>query len=218
MRRILVPDHPVKRRYDAARRRSDAAERRRRVVEAARRLFTAQGFSRTPVTAVAEAAAVSPEMIYKAFGGKAGLVRAIWQGALAGVGPEHAERRADAVAASAASGAEIVEGWLRLALEVAPRATPVLALVRSAAEVDPEARVLLEEIERGRSERMLHNARALAAGGHLRPDLGVEAARDLLLVFSGDLYDRLVLRAGWAEEEYVATMTRMMAAALLRPA
>jgi AcrR family transcriptional regulator len=213
-----VAEHPVKRRYDAARRRRDAAERRRRVVEAAHALFTAQGFSRTTVVAVAEAAAVSPETIYKSFGGKAGLVRAIWQGALAGVGPEHAERRADAVAASAGSGTEIVEGWLRLALEVAPRATPVLALVRSAAEVDPEARGLLEEIERGRAERMLHNARALADGDLLRPDLSLEAARDLLLAFSGELYDRLVLRAGWEAEAYVATMTRMMAAALLRPA
>ncbi|WP_306231638.1 TetR family transcriptional regulator [Agrococcus beijingensis] len=211
-----MAEQPVKRRYDAARRREGAAERRRRIVEAARQRFTAQGFALTTVAAVAAEAGVSPETIYKSFGGKAGLVRAIWQSALAGVGPEHAERRADAVAASAGTGAEIVEGWLRLALEVAPRATPVLALIRSAAEVDPEARGLLEEIEGGRAERMLHNARALADGGHLRPDLSLEAARDLLLAFSGDLYERLVLRAGWDAEDYVATMTRMMAAALLR--
>ncbi|WP_310123373.1 helix-turn-helix domain-containing protein [Agrococcus sp. BE272] len=211
-------EQPVKRRYDAARRRDRAEERRREVVEAARRLFAAQGFARTTVGAVADAAGVSPETVYKSFGGKGGLVRSIWEGALAGGGPEHAEHRADAIAASAPDGEAIVEGWLRLALEVAPRASAVLALVRSAAEVDEEARALLDEIERGRSARMLHNARALADGGHLRPDLSVEAARDLLLVFSGDIYDRLVLRAGWDAEAYVATMTRMMSAALLRRA
>lgn len=213
-----MDEQPVKRQYDAARRRDRAAQRRSDVVEAAWQLFSTHGFSRGTVAAVAEAARVSPETIYKSFGGKGGLVRSIWERALAGTGAEHAERRADAIAATAPSGTTIVEGWLRLALEVAPRAGPVLALVRSAAEVDEEARGLLDEIELGRSERMLHNARALAAGGHLRPDLDVEDARDLLLLFSGDLYDRLVLRAGWDPEAYVSTMTRMMAAALLRQA
>ncbi|MEE3703884.1 helix-turn-helix domain-containing protein, partial [Pasteurella multocida] len=147
---------PVKRRYDAEQRRRRAAERRTRVVETARALFGQRGFSGTTVAAVAGEAGVSPETIYKSFGGKAGLVRSIWQDALAGAGPDHAERRADAVAASGRTGPEIIEGWLRLSLEVAPRAAPVRALVRSAAEVDAEAAQLLDEIERGRAERMLH--------------------------------------------------------------
>lgn len=208
----------VKRRYDAEQRRRRAAERRTRVVETARALFGQRGFSGTTVAAVAGEAGVSPETIYKSFGGKAGLVRSIWQDALAGAGPDHAERRADAVAASGRTGPEIIEGWLRLSLEVAPRAAPVRALVRSAAQVDAEAAQLLDEIERGRAERMLHNARELEAAGHLRPDLSVEHARDLLLIFSGELYDPLVLRAGWDIDDYVATMTRTMAAALLHRA
>jgi AcrR family transcriptional regulator len=216
MRRILVDDLPVKRRYDAEQRRRRAAERRMRVVQAARGLFAERGFSRTTVAAVASEAGVSPETVYKAFGGKAGLVRSIWQDALAGAGPGHAERRSDAIAASASSGLQIIEGWLRVALEVAPRAAAVLTLVRSAAAVDPEAAELLDEIERGRTERMLHNARALEAGGHLRSDLSAAQAAELLLIFSGEFYERLVLRAGWDVETYVAAMTRTMAAALLR--
>jgi len=211
-----VEARPVKRRYDAEQRRRRAAERRAGIVEAARSLFTQRGFSRTTVAAVASEAAVSPETIYKSFGGKAGLVRTIWQDALAGAGPDHAERRSDALAASASSGLQIIEGWLRLALEVAPRAAAVLALVRSAAEVDPEAAELLDEIERGRAERMLRNARALEDGQHLRPDLSVAQARDLLLIFSSEFYEPLVHRSGWDVDAYVAIMTRTMAAALLR--
>jgi AcrR family transcriptional regulator len=211
-----VEELPVKRRYDAEQRRRRAAEQRMRVVAAARELFAERGFSRTTVAAVAGEAGVSPETIYKAFGGKAGLVRAIWQDAIAGAGPEHAERRSDAIASSASSGPEIIEGWLRVALEVAPRAVAVLTLVRSAAEVDPEASELLDEIERGRAERMLHNACALEARGHLRPDVSAAQASDLLLLFSGEFYDRLVLRGGWDVDAYVATMTRTMAGALLR--
>jgi len=179
-------------------------------------MFAARGFSRTTVVAVATAAGVSPEMIYKSFGGKAGLVRSIWHDALAGSGPVHAERRSDTLAASSRSGSEIIEGWVRLSLEVAPPAVGVLALVRSAAEVDADAAGLLDEIERARAERMLHNARALADGGHLRHDVSIEQARDLLLIFSSEYYDRLVSRAGWDMDAYVATMTRMMSAALLR--
>ena len=210
-----MADQPVKRSYDAARRRMRAAERRTHVTETASVLFAAKGFSRTTVVAVATEAGVSPEMIYKSFGGKAGLVRSLWREALAGIGPD-AEQRADVLSASAVSGQAIINGWLRVSLEVAPRAAAVLALVRSAAEVDPEAMVLLDEIEHGRAERMLHNAQALADGGHLRPGLSVQHARDLLLIFSGEYYDRLVSRARWEVEDYVATMTRTMSAALLR--
>jgi AcrR family transcriptional regulator len=185
-------------------------------VEVASVLFASRGFSRTTVVAVATEAGVSSEMIYKSFGGKAGLVRSIWQDALAGSGQEHAEQRADVLSASTQRGSDIIEGWLRIGLEVAPRASPVLALVRSAAEVDPEAARLLDEIEQGRAERMLHNAQVLADSGHLSPELSVDQARDLLLIFSSEYYDRLVSRAGWDVDHYIATMTRTMSAALLR--
>lgn len=212
-----MSDRPVKRRtYDTTDRRRQAGERRARVVEEAAALFQAQGFARTTVDAVATQAGVSSEMIYKSFGGKAGLVRAIWHDALAGTGPDHAEERADVLSTTAHSGRAIIEGWLRLGLEVAPRGSRVLALVRSAAQVDPEAAGLLAEIEKGRGERMLHNARALEAGGHLRPDLPVEQARDVLLIFSAEFYERLVSYAGWDVEAYVVMTTRMMSAALLR--
>jgi AcrR family transcriptional regulator len=186
------------------------------VVRTAWGLFTSLGYGRTTVTAIAAAAEVSPETIYKTFGGKAGLVRVIWQEALAGAGAEPAEWRSDAMSASADTAPEIIEGWVRLGLEVAPRAGAVIALVRAAADVDPEAAVLLQEIERGRAERMLHNALVLGATGQIRPDLTTEQARDLLLLFTDDHYGRLVSQAGWSNDEYVATMTRVMSAALLR--
>lgn len=213
-----MTERPVKRNYDAAQRRERAAERRRQVVRSAWGFFSSFGYGRTTVSAVAAEAGVSPETIYKTFGGKAGLVRAIWQDALAGPGPEHAERRSDAMSARATTGSEIIEGWVRLGLEVAPRAGAVLALVRAAAEVDPEAARLLDEIERGRADRMLHNALVLGRTGQLRPELSKEQVRDLLLLFTDEHYARLVSRAGWSVDDYVATMTRMMSAALLRQA
>lgn len=63
---------------------------------------------------------------------------------------------------------------------------------------------------------MRHNAHVLAVNGQLRPDLSVDQARDLLLIFSSEYYDRLVSRAGWDVDDYITTMTRTMSAALLR--
>ncbi len=47
------------------------------VLEAAQRRFLRAGYGATTIAAIAADAAVSVETIYKAFGGKRGLVRAI---------------------------------------------------------------------------------------------------------------------------------------------
>ncbi len=60
-----APDNPV---------RSHAGRARRRP-----RLFLEGGCSTTTLAAIADAADVTMETIHKAFGGKRGLVRAIWQ-------------------------------------------------------------------------------------------------------------------------------------------
>ena len=203
------------RRYDASGRRRASAQRRLVVVGQARRLFLEHGFGGTTVAAVAQAAGVSVETIYKAFGGKAGLVRAVWEQALEGGGPVPAEERSDAVSAVADDPREVVATWARLSAEVGERAAPVLALVRAAAAADPEAAALLAEIDAGRVARMRHNADALARRGHLRPGLSVERAAQLMVAISGSLHDPLVGDAGWSAVEYAEVVERLLTAGLL---
>src|SRR6185436_2535194 len=92
----------VKRRrpYDAGRRREAALVRRAAVIDASRRLFLRDGFARTTVARIAADAGVSEETVYKTFGNKIALVRAIREQALAGAGPVHAERRSDRMQAT----------------------------------------------------------------------------------------------------------------------
>ncbi|MCV2395746.1 TetR/AcrR family transcriptional regulator [Actinotalea sp. M2MS4P-6] len=207
---------PVKgRRYDASGRRRAAEERRRTTVDQARALFLERGFAGTTVAAVAERAEVSVETIYKSFGGKAGLVRAVWQQALEGTGPVPAEERSDAVSSVADDPLEVIGTWARLSAEVGERAAPVLALVREAAAADPEAADLLTEIDDGRLARMVHNAEALARHGHLRPSLSTRRAAEAMTVLSSSLHDPLVDGFGWSAAEYSALMARLLAAALL---
>src|SRR5947209_1382133 len=122
--------------YDASRRRAVADRRRVVIIDAATTLFLEHGYAATTVSRVARAAGVSEETVFKAFGGKPGLVRAIWERGLAGAGDVPAEVRSDAQRASAASAADLLEAWGRLTAEVSPRVAPILLLLRTAASVD----------------------------------------------------------------------------------
>src|SRR6185312_17071787 len=110
-----------KRPYDSAWRQAQARQTREALLDAARRRFLAEGFAATTVAVIAADVGVSADTIYKAFGGKPGLVRAICAHALAGEGPVPAETRSDELQAHQPDPREIIRGWGQLTMEVAPR-------------------------------------------------------------------------------------------------
>jgi len=208
---------PVKprRRYDSTRRRAQARETRDAILDVARRRFLREGFGPTTVAAIAAEAGVSVDTVYKAFGGKAGLLRAVCERALAGEGPVPAEARSDALQSTETDPRAILRGWGALTTEVAPRVAPILLLIRQAA-ADPEMAGLQAEMDGQRLKRMTHNARALARAGHLRDDLTVEGAGEILWIYSSpQLYELLVLLRGWPLERYGTFIADAMIAALL---
>jgi AcrR family transcriptional regulator len=208
---------PVKtRRYDATRRRREAAWNRERVLDVGEEVLLSQGYAETTVSAIARAADVSPELIYKTFGGKAGLVREIQRRGLRGEGLVPAETRSDAISASELDAATVIRGWATLATEVAPRTAPIMLLIRSAAANDHDLVELLEEMAAQRLTRMTHDAERLIRHHDVRPDLGVELVRDILWTYSSpELYHLLVLQRGWTIVEYGDFLFRGMTAQLL---
>lgn len=74
----------VKRPYDASGRREQARMRRLSVVLAARDLFERDGFRSTTIAAIATHAGVSAESIYKGFGTKAAVAKAVFDIVIAG--------------------------------------------------------------------------------------------------------------------------------------
>ncbi|MDQ1461389.1 MAG: hypothetical protein QOI08_2873 [Actinomycetota bacterium] len=210
------PAVKAKRPYDARNRREIALQNRDRIVVVALRRFVRDGYATTTIASIAEDAGVSADTIYKSFGGKPGLVRAIRTQALRGAGPVPAEARSDDLHSGARSGREIIEAWGRLAAEVAPRVAPVLLLIRSAAATDPEVETLLEEMDADRLRRMTDNARRLRDGGHLRPGMTVAKAADILWTYSApELYELMVLRRGWSPARHGRFIAEAMIAALL---
>jgi AcrR family transcriptional regulator len=205
-----------KRTYDATRRRERARQNRDKVIAAAERRFLRDGYGITTIAAIADDAGVSADMVYKSFGGKPGLVRAICARALEGEGPVPAEQRSDELQAREPDGRKIIEGWGALTLEVAPRVAPILLLIRAAAAGDPEVAVLLDEIDAQRLHRMTDNARRLGRAGHLRPGITVARAADVLWTYSSqELYELLVLRRGWPLARYGRFIADAMIDALL---
>lgn len=200
--------------YDSSRRRDRAEQRRRDVLEAARRQFLTTGYAATTVVGIAAEAGVSAETVYKAFGGKAGLVRELWHRGLLGVGPVPAEVRSDAASSSLDDPRAVIRRWTELAKEVAPGGGPVMLMIRAAASADPEAADLWEQVQAERRARMQHNARAIAR--HLRPGLSVEHARDVMLAYTEpQLFQTLVVEQGWSLEEFADFQRRGLEGALL---
>jgi len=215
---MLVPRTSVKttRRYDSSGRLLAAVARRRAVLDAAGRRFLQDGYAATTVASIADEAGVSAEMLYKAFGGKAGLVHALWNAGLAGEGPVHAEVRSDEVSGAETDPTVIIANWARLSTEVAPRAAPVLLLIAAAAATDPEMASLKEDLDAQILARMRHNADALARGGHLREGVTRDHARDVLLMYTTpEIYELLVTRQGWSLDEFAQFIRQGISAALL---
>src|SRR4051794_15873856 len=109
---------PVKRRYDASRRRERADRRRATVVGVAERRFLRDGYTATTIAGIAAEAGVSPDTIYKSFGGKPGLVRAIRERALRGDATEPAEIRSERVQAAEQDPRAIIRAWGAFVAEI----------------------------------------------------------------------------------------------------
>jgi AcrR family transcriptional regulator len=203
----------VKRSYDSSRRHEQARRNRDAVLDAAERRFLTDGYGLTTIASVAGEAGVSAETVYKAFGGKAGLVTAIWERGLEGRGPVPAPQRSDEMRAREEDPRQIIRNWGQLTTEVAPRVAPILLLIRTAAASDPEMARMLAATDRQRLQRMRQNAETLT--GHLKEGLSRNDAAEILWTYSSpDLYDLLVIRRRWPIGRYGRFISEAMINAL----
>jgi AcrR family transcriptional regulator len=205
-----------KRRYDSTGRQAQARRSREEVLDAAERQFLANGYAATTLAAIAAEAGVSVETIYKAFGGKSGLVRAIYERGLTGRGPVPAYQRSDEMRTHETDPETIMRKWGLLTTEVASVVTPIRLLMRSAAATDPDMSALLEDSDSERLTRMRHHARFLAERGYLRDGVTVAEATDILWTCSSvEIYELLVLQRGWSPRRFARFIADFMIGSLL---
>jgi AcrR family transcriptional regulator len=202
--------------YDSSRRRRQAGQTRERVLDVALARFLSDGFAATTITSIAADADTSADTIYKSFGGKAGLVRALCERGLLGQGSVPAEERSDHLQDTEPDPRRLMQSLGRLTSEVAPRIAPLMLLLNTAGDTDPELASLRQEIDDLRLTRMTANARRLHRRGLLRPGLSVDEAAEICWLYSSaEVYGRLVLDRGWSLDRYARFVGDALAAALL---
>jgi AcrR family transcriptional regulator len=169
---------------------------------------------------VAAQAGVGVETIYRAFGSKAGLFKAVIDAAVAG-GVSRAEvpveeRPAIRAVIEEPDPRRQVEGYAATQPGIHRRAGPLLRVLRGAAASDAELGKLWDEIE---SQRLTGQGRfvaRLAERGALKPGLSVEDARDgVWTLCSLAVYDMLVELRGWSADRYEAWLAERLADLLL---
>jgi AcrR family transcriptional regulator len=211
---------PVKprRRYDSRGRQEQAGRSRWAMLQAARRLFLDRGYAATTMPAIAAAAGVSVQSVYKAFGNKPALLKAVFDVAIAGDDEPVPVLQREALGRVRAE----PDPYRKLSLygefvaEVTPRHVPIQLLARAAATADPEAAGVWDQLQAERLAGLTLFARALHQDGHLRPGVSVDEARDLLWTYnSPELYELLVLRRGWTPQRYGRWLADALTAALL---
>src|SRR5215203_4255934 len=203
MTQIVKP----RRQYDSRRRREQAAQTRRDIEAAADRLFRERGYVGTSMPAIAADAGVVVETVYRAFGSKAALFKAIIDSALAG-----GSKRAEAPPAERPAIRAVIEETdprrkLELYAATQPgvhgRSGPLYRVLVAAADSDPELREVLDGIEARRLHGLGGLAAQLAESRALRPDLSVDGARDIIwMLCSTAVHDLLVRERGWSSESY----------------
>jgi AcrR family transcriptional regulator len=212
----IVTDVKPRRRYDSSGRQAQTRRNREAILDAAQRQFLGGGYAATTIAAVAAEAGVSVETIYKAFGGKSGLVRAIYDRGLAGPEPVPAFRRADEIRERESDPRAIMRTWGTIASEVASVVSPVTRLVRAAAATDPDMAALLQAHSQSREARARHHASFLKQRGYLREGVSLDEAADVLWTCTSDeLYDLLVVQRGWSRPRFATFLADFMITALL---
>jgi AcrR family transcriptional regulator len=207
----------VKRSYDGSFRREQARLRRRAVVAAAAELFARDGFRATTIAAVAAHAGVSPESIYKTFGTKAALAKAVFDVALAGDDepvPVAARPSMDAVRDEPDVRRKITLFAAGLA-ERHARAAPVMILIRDGRHVDDSLTPVWDETTAEGLTGMTALGRTLLGTGQLRAGIELDEVRDVLWNYLAiDAYERLVMNRGWSLERYAGWLAEALIAAL----
>jgi AcrR family transcriptional regulator len=202
--------------------RADQARRTRwQIVSAAGELFAELGYAGTTIDAVADRAGVSRKTVFTAVGNKVELLHKAYDFTLGGDDePVHMTERPELKAVI-----EEPDPWLQMRMfadfitVTHSRIARLWLALRSAAEMDPDARRLHDNWEFERRRAMLHGpVKAIIAKGVLRAGLTADTAADLLWTFNDPaLYDRLVLRAGWSDEQYRDWLRETIPVQLLVP-
>ena len=207
-----------RRKYQSRLRQQQAADTRGAIVAAARQLFVANGWQGTTIAAVARAAGVSAESVYAVFGSKSALLLGVVQSAVRRGDPATplVEQEGPRAVAAARDQAEMLRLFARDIVQVLSAVADIVAVLRVAAQADPEVAKVYDAIHAGRRENLALVAKALAAKGPLRDEMSEAAAlAQIWRLASPELFLMLTRIEGLTPEQYAAWLEHTLGQLLL---
>jgi AcrR family transcriptional regulator len=202
------------RRYEQRQRADDAEKTRQRIVDAVLERLRAAPAEPVAIEKIAAMAGVARSTVYAIFGSRAGLFDAVGAHLQARTGYERlveASHHPDA--------REALRGGLRAASEMLAAERDTWRVLRSMAQLDQEA--VGGSVQRWEDERaaaMARIARRLHEQGHLRTEVTVEEANDLLWVITSfESFDLLYSGRGLPLDAVVERLTHAAERALMTP-
>jgi AcrR family transcriptional regulator len=202
--------------YDNSSRAEAALATRRRIIEAAGEMLLRDGYHAMSVSALAARAGVSAQTVYNAVGGKAAVVKAVYDVLLVGDdAPVAMQDRPEFRAMSTAPDREgFVRAYAALCATIYERVGPLLGvLLAQGPGGDTGLQEFVATIDRERRAGNTNALNALEAAHGLPPRLDRERFIDIVwTVTSPEIYDRFVRRCGWTHAMYAAWLAEAVVA------
>jgi len=191
---------------------------RRAVVDAARASFLERGYGTTTIELVSSRSQVPQATVYRLFGSKIGILRAVIDESIAGDDEPVpvASRPQVRALADEPDAAKRIAAFAAVAGQLNARVQPLYRILVGAAASDAEAAGLLAELSRQRQEGQRLIARSLARSGALRRGLRERDAADVVhALASPEVYGLLVGDRSWAPSRWERWLTDTLVEQLL---
>lgn len=191
-------------------RQRQALETQRLIVEAARDLFLEQGYTATTIEAISARAGVAVSTVYTIYKNKRGILKAIreaWH-------QESGQREFYQQAMQETDPQRRIEMFAHATRRQWETSAAMIAVYTSAASADSEAAAELHTALQGRRANITAFIRDTAA--LLRPDVSEERAAAIYLALThSEVYQELVVVAGWSPDEYEVWLAGVLKQQLL---
>ena len=200
--------------YHWPRRQQAAAATREAIIEVAQALFACQGYARTTVAQIAEAARVTANTVYTSVGGKPQLLAAITEG---GTGDPGVAETLTA-AARTTDPAEVIRLTAAGTRRVNQKRATAVAVLLDSAQADPAAAEMLRVTMRQYRDTLATLARRLQDLGAVQPPDLNQAADVFWYLFGWTSWRTLVTDLEWSWDDAEQWLAQRGIDALLNPA
>lgn len=205
--------------YTSPLREEQARQTQRRILDAALRLFLEQGYTATTMAAIAAAAGVSAQTVYKAFGSKPALVKRLHDVTLAGDDePITMADRPEMIAVREETDPRrMLLAYAHVGRLMLDRVGPLMRVLLAGARTgDPDLRAYVDTVNGERLVGTGMAARRLAEQGALRDGVSEQQARDAIWTLNSvEVWSLLTEQRGWSTEQYEQWVGRAMGDAVL---